>query len=730
MRKRILSTILALVLAFSVVPAAAAADKEPTASQKYVEAMGQGWNLGNTFDGYYEGEEDRASDETSWGNPVVTRELIQAIKAKGYDSIRMPLTLHTRYTETDGKTVIDSEWLARYKEVVDWAVDEGLYVMVNIHHDSWIWLSSWDGDTKSAEYVRFVQMWEQLAVYLKDEPEQVCFETINEPQFNDGTDEEKQEKLDAINLAAYHAIRGSGGKNASRMIVMPTLNTSHEKCGPLLKMIQGLDDENIIATVHYYSEWVYSANLGITGFDEVLWDDSTYTPRDAADAALTAVYDAFTKNGIGVVIGEYGLLGYDKGEKCNQPGEELKYYEYLNELSRKYRVCLMFWDNGSGIDRRSGDYNWKKPLAGAMLEASTEGRSSYVTGLDTLYFSEKVTEDVSLPLTLNGNTFKGIEGLTEGTEYIYDAAKAVVTLKADYINQCFSAKNGYGSMSSLTLRFSAGADWQETLVKFAAPVFGTAKGTATEGLVIPVTFNGSELRRMTAYSGDEKTGPHSSWWKYLENSYAYHVDESAGTLTLDDHFFAECSEGQIKLVIEFYDGQTAEVAFTRNGDQITMGNAADVPVTPAVPSFSDVQDGAWYQEAVDYVVSRGIMDGVTADRFAPDSTLTHAQMIQILRNMEGAADIPAPAASDADVTRAAAADFLYQYAASQGKATPAGNLSAYANAGEITKAEFAAISWAVGQGIITGTSRTTLNPNAPATRAEIAAMMMRYCEIH
>lgn len=148
---------------------------------------------------------------------------------------------------------------------------------------------------KSPEYVRFVQLWEQLADYFMGEPEQVCFETINEPQFNDGTDEEKQEKLDAINLAAYHAIRESGGKNGTRMIVIPTLNTNHEKCAPLLKLIQGLNDKNIIATVHYYGEWVYSANLGITGYDEVTGDDGK-TPRKAAESAMEMVYKAFTEN--------------------------------------------------------------------------------------------------------------------------------------------------------------------------------------------------------------------------------------------------------------------------------------------------------------------------------------------------------------------------------------------------------------------------------------------------
>lgn len=237
------------------------------------------------------------------------------------------------------------------------------------------------------EYLRFVQLWEQLADYFKDEPEQVCFETINEPDFEGESDE--------------------------GMIVIPTMNTNHEKSEPLLKLIQELDDRHIIATVHYYGEWVFSANLGITGFDEAM-DDDGKTARTAADSAMETVYQTFIQNDIGVVIGEYGVLGYDQGEKCNQPGEELKYYEYVNELAAKYGLCLMFWDNGSGIDRVSGNYNWKKPQVGEMLKASMEGRSSYATELDTLYFAEEAEEDVPVALTLNGNTFSGIEGLTEG----------------------------------------------------------------------------------------------------------------------------------------------------------------------------------------------------------------------------------------------------------------------------------------------------------------------------
>ena len=422
--------------------------KKEGASLDYVKAMGSGWNLGNSFDGVKEDLEVEDTGELAWGNPTVTRELITAVKEKGYDSIRIPFTVYRRYTvnenagENEYKYIINEEWLARYKEVVNWAVDEGFYVMINIHHDSWIWLKYWDGDKASEEYRMYTDFWKQLAEYMADLPEQVCFETINEPDF----EENAQQKLDAINQAAYDIIRGTKG-NEERMIVIPSVYTNYEKCVPLYNFIKQLDDENVIATVHYYSEWVYSANLGKTSFDEELWQNNgeSYTPRDAADNLMSTLQKQFISNGIGVIIGEYGLLGYDASEGCLQTGEELKYYEYMNELASQNNVCLVFWDNGSGINRTNGSYTWKKPTVGEMLENSMTGRSSYATGLDTLYFKEEIQEDVEVALTLNGNTFRGIQGLTQGIDYTYNSKDAVVTLKKEYINSMFAKKTGYGT---------------------------------------------------------------------------------------------------------------------------------------------------------------------------------------------------------------------------------------------------------------------------------------------
>lgn len=571
-------------------------DKDGNTSIDYVKAMGSGWNLGNSFDGFDGDLTAPDKGELAWGNPTVVRELIAAVKDKGFDSIRMPMTLYRRYTVNENasadeyKYVIDKDWLARYKEVVNWAVEEDLYVMINIHHDSWIWLSAWDGNKESEEYRRFTELWEQLAAYMADLPEQVCFETINEPTFEDTGAMTAQKKLDEINLAAYHAIRNTEG-NEERMIVMPTFLTNHEKCVPLYNLIKGLDDENIIATVHYYSEWVYSANLGKTGFDEELWQNNgePYTPRDGADYIMETINKELISKGIGVVIGEYGLLGYDKSEEgCMQKGEELKYYEYMGELARQYDVCLMFWDNLSGIDRRSGDYQWKQAKVGAMLEASMTGRSSYATGLDTLYLTEEVTEDVQIPLTLNGNTFVGIEGLTEGTDYTYDSASATVTLKKEYVNKMFAAMSDYGTFATLVMKFSDGADWYEYLVKYTAPEIGSAEGT-TQEIKIPVDFNGSKVRRVTAYQAAGRVGPNSDWWAYLQHDGTFSTDYEAGNISMLSSFFADptVKNGLTKLRVEFYDGQIVYIWLNVADDKVTSSpdlavNAEDISASTTI----------------------------------------------------------------------------------------------------------------------------------------------------
>lgn len=555
-----------------------AEENSKTPSQLYVEAMGNGWNLGNSFDGFDGDLNKEDGGELAWSNPTVTKELIHSIKEKGYDSIRIPMTSYRRYSEVEGKYVLDSNWLERYKEVVNLAVDEGLYVMINMHHDSWIWLSNWDGNKGSEEYKRFVDIWEQLADTFKDFSDKVSFETINEPSFNDTGDIKAQDKLDMINMAAYNTIRNSGGNNATRMIIIPTMNTNHgtENSSPTYNFIKSLNDENIIATVHYYSEWVFSSNLGKTGFDEPLYDWSTeYTARAAANDLFNILKNTFTSNGIGVVIGEWGLLGYDAGSEVNQLGEELKYYEYMNYLAGENEVSLMFWDNGSGINRvDTENYSWKKPIVGEMLDAGLNGqRSSYVTDLNTIYLSKAIDSDLQIKLTLNGNTFEGIQGLIEGVDFTYNEENATITLLSTYVNNKFNAldANEYGEIDDLLIKFSSGANWHQYLVKYSKPVLSETTGT-TSKVSIPVDFNGAKLRRVTAYDENgNRVGPNSSWWGYLQFNDSFSVDYNNGSIDILNSFFNDSSvqDGKIKFTFEFYDGQVVNYTLVKDGENVT-----------------------------------------------------------------------------------------------------------------------------------------------------------------
>lgn len=376
-----------------------------------------------------------------------------------------------------------------------------------------------------------------------------------------------------INQDDYNIIRNSGGNNAKRMIIMPTMGSGSDQCDPTYSFISKLNDPYIIATVHYYSEWVYSANIGKTGFDESLYGDEDFTPRAAVDKFYNSVYDAFTAKGIGVVVGEYGLLGADSGPGANQLGEKLKYIEYMNYMATQKGFALMLWQNI--IDRNDTEnYSWNAPQIGAVVSAAIKGqRSSYSTDLNEIYLSSTTSKDIQIPLTLNGNTLEGIKGLTQGTDYTYDEATSTVTLSKSFVNSKFNSlsQNSYGTIADLDMQFSAGADWHQYLIKYAAPVLKQASGT-TSSFSIPVDFNGAKLRRATAYdSSGARVGPNSSWWSYLECGSDFSEDYDKSVINIFNNFFKDSSvkDGMIKFTFEFYDGQKVNYILTKNCTNVT-----------------------------------------------------------------------------------------------------------------------------------------------------------------
>ena len=427
-KKSIVSALMSVVLLlslFAFVPSASAA----TNMQTYVDAMQPGWNLGNTLDA-------TGPDETSWGNPVVTQAFIQQIAAQGFKSIRIPVTW-VQHTGPAPSYTVDPAWMSRVQQIVDWSLNAGLYVMINVHHDSWQWVNNMDTnhDQVVAEYTA---IWTQIANNFKNYSNKLMFESINEPFFGNNLAATTQlSLLNELNTDFFNIVRGTGGANATRPLVLPTLSTnaSQQYLDSLNSTIANLNDSNIIATIHFYGFWPFSVNIaGYTKFESDTINDIT--------TSVDAVYNTFVAKGIPVVVGEYGLLGFDSGPGTVEHGEMLKYFEYFLQYAKSKSVTHMLWDNGSQFNRTT--YQWSDLDIYNIIKQSLTGRSSTAdTDLIFLKSGSAVT-DASLALNLNGNSFvslkNGTTTLKSGRDYTLSGS--TLTVKASYLSKLASGALG------------------------------------------------------------------------------------------------------------------------------------------------------------------------------------------------------------------------------------------------------------------------------------------------
>lgn len=224
----------------------------------------------------------------------------------------------------------------------------------------------------------------------------------------------------------------------------------------------------------------------------------------------------------------------------------------------------------------------------------------------------------------------------------------------------------------------------------------------------------------------------------------YHYDEAAGKLVYTASSLVD-GDGYASLPV----GSAGQYALVLDGK------------SHALP-FTDLAAGAWYEDAVAYVYRHDLMSGFSEDTFGPNAALSRAQLCQILYNMEGRpavtgsgsfsdladgawyTDAVTWAASqgivdgygglfgpDDNITREQLASILYRYAQARGDDVSVGedtNILSYSDAADVAEYAVSAMQWACGAGVITGISESALAPRGEATRAQTAAMLMRFCE--
>ena len=232
-----------------------------------VKNMGVGWNLGNTLDANDASKTWTTTEqhETCWGQPVTKPELMKMMKEAGFNSIRVPVTW---YQEMDSDGNVNEAWMNRVKEVVDYVIDNGMYCILNVHHDTgdgnthWIHASSTNYNKNKA---KFEKLWKQIAETFKDYDQHLLFEGYNEMLDDNNTWNEPKNKTDGYKAINDYAksfvttVRNSGGNNASRNLIVNTYSASSTP-----NAMQNLDkpenSNHIIFQIHSYPNWQTKSN--------------------------------------------------------------------------------------------------------------------------------------------------------------------------------------------------------------------------------------------------------------------------------------------------------------------------------------------------------------------------------------------------------------------------------------------------------------------------------------
>lgn len=324
--------------------------------------MGKGWNLGNTFDATGGNRSDVYSQEQSWGNPKVTKELIDGVKAAGFDTIRIPVTWYRHVTPGENYK-IDEDFLARVKEVVDYAYEDGLFIIINVHHEEWV-----NDKDIDKNYVKIgeelTSVWNQISEYFKDYDEHLIFEGMNEPRAA-GTGYEWEgtpECYDAVNYLNslfVNTVRKSGGNNLERALMIPGYAASSSS--RVLKSIvipefEGSQAQNIIISVHCYSPYEFC-------LQDTKVDFNPNSTSDTADITrlMSDLDRLFISNGIPVVIGECGATN-----SHDNNGARKAWFAFFGKATKDHNIPAIVWDNGAKGNSGGECHNYFERKTGEM----------------------------------------------------------------------------------------------------------------------------------------------------------------------------------------------------------------------------------------------------------------------------------------------------------------------------------------------------------------------------
>ena len=339
-----------------------------------VNDMSPGWNLGNTFEattswtgGALWNNKGGLGAETGWQDTKTSQAVIDFVKSLGFKSIRIPCAWAYGHISDASNYTIDAAWMARVKEVVDYCINDGLYVVLNDHWDGG-WLEEKMKDSNAANIAQnkgiLKLLWTQIANAFKDYDEHLLFAGLNEP----GADNQAStNNLIQYNQTFVDAVRATGGNNAKRVLVVqgPSTNIDHTCNFMNGKMPNDIVPGKLAIEVHYYNPWQFWGMENDESWGKVFyyWGNGNHHSGSSHNATwgeekdmkdqLQKMKTYFVDKGYPVVIGEFGANWRDISKLSNESQEKHNasikaHYKELHRLCKEMGGMVpMTWDINS-----------------------------------------------------------------------------------------------------------------------------------------------------------------------------------------------------------------------------------------------------------------------------------------------------------------------------------------------------------------------------------------------
>ena len=314
--------------------------QQPSSTAITPMTLRRGVNFGNMLEAPKEGD---------WGL-FVQEEYFDLVKEAGFDFVRLPIKW-SAHAQPESPYTIDPAFFARVDEIINWAIERDLTIIINIHHYDEMMSNPWGNKD------RYLGLWKQIAEHYKDSSSNVLFELLNEP--NDQLNAQLWNQYIGESLAI---VRKS---NPTRDVVIgPVFWNSYE----WVSTLDVPDDEHLIVTFHYYlpfqfthqgAEWVGSESQG--------WLGKTWDATDAEKAEITGNFDSVSDwaqrhGNVRILLGEFGA--YSKAPQDSR----VRWTEFVAREAERHGFAWAYWELASGF----GAYDpiakaWREDLQNALI---------------------------------------------------------------------------------------------------------------------------------------------------------------------------------------------------------------------------------------------------------------------------------------------------------------------------------------------------------------------------